>query len=104
MKIEKLKKLFLEKYSGCMFLKKPVEVLVTLTTQQFNELNSDLLKSSNPLLLLYEESEYMNPGSVLFTRISLNIGGTSCEFIIEIGDIFEFGLLDKTQEHGDETL
>lgn len=101
--IETLKELFIKYYGDCIFLKKPVEVLVTLTVEDFNYLNDDLIKSTHPLLLLIEESEFMQyePGSVLFSRVSIP---NLCEFIIEIGEEFEFGLLDKDQEHGDETL
>lgn len=103
MTIEYLKELFIERYGGCIFFKKPVEVLVTLTIEDFNDLNSNLLKSTHPLLLLIEESEFMqyDPGTVLFSRVSIP---NLCEFVIEIGEEFEFGLLDKTQEHGDESL
>lgn len=100
--INYLKRLFTEKYGKYTMLPKPVEVLVTLTIDQFNELNTDLIDSTNPLLLLIEESDYMpiKPGSVLFTRISVPY---LCEFIIEIGEEFEFGLLDRSFE-GEETL
>lgn len=103
MTVEYLKNLYMEKYGDCIFTKRPVEVLVTLTAGEFEELNDDLLKSTSPLILLIEESDYMQPepGSVFFTRINVP---NMCEFIIEIGDEFEFGLLDKTQEHGEETL
>ena len=101
--IDLLKKLYVSRYGNCLFFKRPVEVLVTLTPDQFAELNDDLMKSTTPLLLLIEESEYKQPepGSVLYTRISVQ---NLCEFIIEIGEEFEFGLLDKSQEHGDEDL
>jgi len=103
MTIDYLKRLFDKIYGDCIFLKKPVEVLVTLTPEQFNDLNTDLLKSTSPLLFLIEESEYMkyDPGTILFSKISIP---NFCEFIIEIGDQFEFGLLDKDLEHGEETL
>lgn len=103
MNIEYLKRLFIERYGNCIFLKRPVEVLVTLTPEDFNQLNDDLIKSTHPLLLLIEESDFIQyePGSVLFSRVSIP---NLCEFIIDIGEEFEFGLLDKDQEHGDETL
>lgn len=101
--VDYLTKMFFHRYGQCTMLKKPVEVLVTLTPNQFTELNQDLIASTNPLLLLIEESDFIQyePGSVLFTRISIR---NVCEFIIEIGDEFEFGLLDKSQEYGDESL
>lgn len=103
MNINYLKDLFNERYGRCIFLTRPVEVLVTLTPDQFNELNNDILESTKSLFLqIIDESDYQpKPGEVLYTRI--NIPGM-CEFIIEIGTEFEFGLLDKNQEHGDETL
>lgn len=101
--INYLKDLYFKRFGGHFFIKKPVEILVTLTPEQFGELNDDLMKSTTPLLLLIEESEYkqQEPGSVLYTRISVQ---NICEFVIEIGYEFEFELLDKSLEHGDETL
>lgn len=104
MTIDYLKELFWDKYGHCInLLKSPVEVVVTLTDEEFKELNNDLISSTSPLLLLIEESEFKQyePGSVLFTRINIP---NLCEFIIEIGDEFELSLLDKSQEIGDETL
>lgn len=103
MNVNYLKSLFKKKYGDCLFLAKPIEVLVTLTPEQYNELNEDIMSSAKSLFLLVDESDYVQPepGSVLFTRINIP---DFCEFIIEVGTQFEFGLLDKNQEHGDETL
>jgi len=103
MTVDYLKNLFLEKYGDYPFLERPVEILVTLTQSEFQELSDDLMKYASPLLFIIEESEFKQPepGSTLFSRINIPF---LCEFIIEIGDQFEFGLLDKTQEYGDETL
>lgn len=104
MTLDYLKKLFVQRYGDCVFLKTPVEVLVTLTPEQFKELNDDIMSSfKSSALLIMNDSDMLPYGDneILFTRIS--IPGL-CELIIDIGLEFGFSLLDSTQEHGDETL
>lgn len=104
MNLEILKDIFIKRYGNCMFLKRPIEVLVTLTKDQFKDLNDDMLKSvkSSSLLIMDESDMFPNDNTTfLFTRISVP---NFCEFIVEIGNEFRFALLDKEQEHGDETL
>lgn len=102
MSINYLKELFFEKYGEYMFFKKPVEVLVILTPEQFKELNDNIMESAKSLFLLVDENDFMSDiESVLYTRINVP---EVAEFIIEVGEEFHFGLLDKSQEHGDEKL
>lgn len=102
--IEYLKDLFFEKYAGKVNMKTNVEVLVVLTRLQYEELNDDLMKiSGNSILLLVDESEMkvMKPEEILYTKIHIpNI----CEFLVQLGDQFEFRLVNESDQFGEEDL
>lgn len=103
--IEYLKDLFLEKYGDSLFIEgeSPKEVLVTLTKDQYKELNNDLINTTgSDMLLLIDESELsINPEDLLFTKISIY---NLCDFVITLGDCFNFRLADETLQYGEEEL
>jgi len=102
--IDYLRDLFYEKYGGTFFIKQPPEVLVTLTKDEYKELNSDLISMTGQgILLLVDESDItlMNPEDILYTKI--NIHGV-CEFLVQLGNEFSFELISQTTEHGEEEL
>lgn len=104
MTVEYLKYLFMEKYGDAIFPNGSPEVMVMLTSLQFKELNDDLMKKSkDPILLMIDESDLkdFNPEMVYWTRIVIPY---LCQFIVQVGEDFQFRLLDTSQEFGDEDL
>lgn len=104
MTVDYLKELFIEKYGNGLFTSGSPEVMVTLTNQQYSELNQDLLKKTkDPILLMIEEEDLknFNPELMYWTRIIIP---KLCQFIVQLGDKFDFRLFDVTEEYGDEDL
>jgi len=102
--IDYLRELFYEKYGDTFFIKQPPEILVTLTRDEYKELNSDLISMTGQgILLLVDESDMTlaNPEDILYTKI--NIHGV-CEFIVQLGDKFSFELVSQDTKHGEEDL
>lgn len=98
--------MFLDKYGDGVFLEGTPEVVVTLTNLQYRQLNEDLLKMNKfkePLLLMIDEADLkeFNPEKYLYTRIVIP---HLCQFIVQLGEDFEFKLSDPEQEYGDEDL
>lgn len=104
MSISYLRDLFIEKYmDGQIDVGDEVpEVVVTMTREQYSELYKDINNSAMNVLPIVDNAltKLPNEGEILFTRLSIPF---MCEFIIQIGDEFDFRLLDE-QPYGDEDL
>jgi len=103
--IDYLKELFVEKYGISLLVEKDLpQVIVILTKDQYNELNNDLMSmTGHGILLLVDESDmtFMNPEDILYTKIRVP---HFCEFLIQLGDEFEFKMEDENFEHGEDEL
>lgn len=103
MTVEFLKEMFIEKYGNCILFEETPRVIVTLTLDQYKELNNDIIKLTNPHSLILNEPmmNIVNPENLEYMRIMMP---KLCDLMIELGDEFGMRLFDESQEHGDEYL
>ena len=103
-----LKSLFYKKYGDVLFIKNKQfnivpEISVIMTNDQYRELNEDIARlTRDSIMMVMDETERKSlPEASSHMKITLP---SICEFIVEVGEDFDFKLFDPTQEHGDEEL
>lgn len=97
--------MFFEKYGNSVFPENTApQIRVIMTKQQYKELNDDIIKLTNdPIMMVIDENTENEPSIDDLMYTSIHVPHV-CDFIIEIGDHFEFSLFNKEQEYGDEEL